>query len=188
MLTRQIYLDIVNAHIKNKNLVKHCLAVEAAMRALARHFHEDENVWGLAGLIHDADWEETGSDITAHTKKTIEWLKEQGEDDARIIEAVLAHNYKNNGHEEPQNTMQWALYTCDELTGLIVATTLVRPDRQLTSVTVESVLKKFPAKAFAAGIDREQIQLCEEKLGIPIHDFVNIILTEMQGIHTDLSL
>ncbi|MCR4329874.1 MAG: HDIG domain-containing protein [Candidatus Roizmanbacteria bacterium] len=188
MLTRQTYLDIVNAHIKNKNLVKHCLAVEAAMRALARHFQEDEDVWGLAGLIHDADWEETANDITLHTKKTIEWLKEHGEDDTRIIETVLAHNYKNNGHEEPKDTMQWALYTCDELTGLIIATTLVRPDKQLTSVTVESVLKKFPAKAFAAGVDREQIKLCEEKLGIPIHDFVNIILTEMQGIHTDLGL
>ena len=188
MLSRQIYLDIVNAHIKNKNLVKHCLAVEAAMRALARHFHEDEEVWGLAGLIHDADWEETGGDITAHTKKTVQWLKEKGEDDTRIIEAVFAHNYTNNGHEAPQNPMQWVLYTCDELTGLIAATTLVRPDRQLTSVTVESVLKKFPAKAFAAGVNREQIKLCEEKLGINVHDFVKIILTEMQSIHKELGL
>lgn len=188
MLSRQQYLTIVNAHIKNKNLVKHCLAVEAAMRALAKHFNENEDVWGLAGLVHDADWEETGNDIAQHTKKTIEWIQQAGEDNQQIIETVLCHNYTHNGHRAPESKMEWALYTCDELTGLIVATALVRPDKQLLSVTVESVLKKIPAKAFAAGVDREQIKLCEEKLGIVLSDFVLIVLTGMQEIHVDLGL
>ena len=188
MLSRQTYLDIVNAHIKNKNLVKHCLAVEAAMRALAKHFGEDEEVWGLAGLIHDADWEEMAQDIAGHTKKTITYLIEAGETEQRILDTVLTHNYTRNGYRAPESKLEWALYTCDELTGLIVATALVRPEKKLSAVTATAVLKKFPQKSFAAGVDREQISLCEEKLGIPLAQFVEIVLQGMQDSHEALGL
>lgn len=188
MLTREQYLKIVNSHIKNKNLVKHCLAVEAAMRALAKHFKADEDKWGKLGLIHDADWEETASKPHEHTRLTVSWLVEAGETDKEIIDGVLTHNYKHNGYRQPASKMEWALYTCDELTGLIVATALVRPDRKLASVTVESVLKKFPSKAFAAGVDREQIKLCDAKLGIKLEEFVELVLGAMQKIAADLEL
>ncbi len=188
MLPREIYLKLVNDHIKNKNLVKHCLCVEAAMRALSKEFQGDEELWARVGLVHDVDWEETQGDITTHTKKTEEWLKELGETEIQIIEAVLAHNYLNTGYRAPQDSLEWSLYTCDELTGLIVATTLVRPDKKLGNVEATSVLKKFPQKSFAAGVNREQVKLCEEKLGIKIEKFVEVVLSGMKTISSELGL
>ena len=188
MLSREIYLGIVNDHIKNKNLVKHCIAVEAAMKGLARHFHEDEDLWGRVGLIHDADWEETQNTPDEHTKKTVEWLEAAGETDVRILDAVRSHNYTRTGFRAPEGNMEWSLYTCDELTGFIVACALIRPEKTLAAVTVQSVLKRFPEKRFAAGVHREQIALCEEKLGIPLPEFVGIVLTSMQQAHEEIGL
>ncbi len=188
MLSRDTYLNLVTTHIKNKNLVKHCFAVEAAMKGIARHMGEDEELWSRVGLIHDADWEEMRDDFANHTKKTVEFLKQAGETDERIADAVLSHNYTRNGFRAPANNMEWALYTCDELTGLIVAIALVRPEKKLASVTVDSILKKFPQKAFAAGVDRQQIGLCEEKLHIPLPQFVEIVLASMQQEHEALGL
>ncbi len=157
------------------------------MRSLAHKFGEDEDVWGLAGLLHDADYEETKTTPKLHTRKVVSWLQEEHADQ-RIINAILAHGWKFvEGNPQPSNSMEWSLYTCDELTGLIVAVALVK-GKELTNVSVESVLKKFPQKAFAAGVDRKQIALCEEKLGIPLADFVAIALTAMQSIHGDLGL
>ncbi|MDO8497780.1 MAG: HDIG domain-containing protein [bacterium] len=187
MISRDTALNIVTSHIQNKNLVKHCLAVEAAMKGLAKYFNEDEELWGLAGLLHDADWEECRTNIEEHTHKTVGWIKEAGGDE-KIIKAILSHNYAHNGHNPPNNNMEWALYTCDELTGLIVATALVRPEKKLSSVTPESVMKKMNAKAFAAAIDRDQIKMCEEKLGIKLEDFIEIILKSMQDISSSLGL
>jgi uncharacterized protein len=169
-------------------LVKHCLAVEAAMRALANHFGEDQDRWGVAGLLHDADWEVMQNDPEHHTRKTVEWMKEVGITDESIIQAILSHNYKHNGERPPQTAMEWSLYTCDELTGIIVATTLVRPDKKLASVDVNSVMKKFKTKSFAAAVDRTQIQMCEEKLDIPLPQFTQMILSAMQAIAPDLGL
>jgi len=188
MLTREQAYDIVKCHLKNQNLIRHCLAVEASMGALAKHFHEDETVWKLAGLLHDADWEETQKDPTQHTLKTVEWVKATGEDNTELIECILTHNYHNNGHREPESKMELSLYICDELTGFIVAVVLVRPDKKLASVSVESVIKKFKQKAFAAPVDRDQIALCEAKLGITLNEFVVIILTAMQGIAGEIGL
>jgi putative nucleotidyltransferase with HDIG domain len=188
MLTRNQAIEILNNHLKNKNLFRHCLVVEAVMKSLARYFNEDEEKWGLAGLLHDADWEETKDNHQEHAKKIVEWLKEKGENDKEIIEAILSHNFKNNGFRPPQTKMEWALYTCDELTGLIVAVALVMPDKKLASVTVESVLKKFPSKSFAAGANRDQIELCEEKLGIKLEKFIEIALSSMQSISGEIGL
>jgi putative nucleotidyltransferase with HDIG domain len=188
MLTRNQAIEILNNHLKNKNLFRHCLSVEAVMKSLARYFNEDEKKWGLVGLLHDGDWEETKENHQKHTKKMVEWLKEKGENDKEIIEAILSHNFKNNGFRPPQNKMEWALYTCDELTGLIVAVALVMPDKKLASVTIESVLKKFPSKSFAAGANRDQIKLCEEKLGIKLEKFIEIALLAMQSISTEIGL
>lgn len=187
-ITREQARELMESHISNKNLQNHCKAVGAAMRALATRLGGDEDLWEIAGLVHDADWEETQSDPTQHTAKTIEWLKDAGELHEDLHSTILTHNHHHNGYRMPESLMEWALYTCDELTGFIVAVALTREDKKLASVEVKSVLKKFPQVAFAKPVDREQIKLCEEKLGIPLEEFVGITLQAMQGISDDLSL
>lgn len=155
------------------------------MRALARYFGEDEELWGVVGLVHDTDYEK---DPDRHPILTIRELEKKGVDE-KITQAVRTHTW-GYGKESPppKSKMEWALYTCDELSGFIVACALVRPDKKLSSVTTEAVLKKWPQKAFARGVHREQIELCEEKLGIKLKDFISICLKAMQGISTDLGL
>lgn len=188
MFTREQALELLHKNMQNQNLRRHCYAVEAVMRSLAKHFGEDEEVWGLAGLLHDADYELTKSDPTKHVVTVVSWLKEAGADE-KIINAIHAHGWKYVEEcPEPKDNMEWSLYCCDELTGLIVAVALVRPDKKLSSVTVESVLKKWDVKAFAAGASRDQIKMCEEKLGITLSDFINIALSAMQGISNELGL
>ena len=188
MLSREQALKILSDHLKNKNLINHCKAVEASMKALAKKLDGDVEKWGLTGLLHDADWEETQSDPSQHTAKTIEWIKAAGEIDQEIIDCILTHNFENNGFRAPESLMEWSLFICDELTGFIVAVALVRPEKKLALVTEKSVLKKFPMTAFAKPVNREQIKLCEKKLGIPLEVFVKIILESMQDIAPDLGL
>lgn len=187
-ITRDQARELMESHIENKNLQNHCKAVAATMRTLATKLGGDEDLWEMAGLLHDADWEETQSDPSRHTAKTIEWLKEAGENHEDLHNTILTHNHHHNGYRMPESLMEWALYTCDELTGFIVAVALTRDDKKLASVEVKSVLKKFPQVAFAKPVDREQIKLCEEKLGIPLEEFVQITLQAMQSISDDLGL
>lgn len=184
-MTREEAYKLVTDWTENKNLVKHMLAVEAEMRALAKHFGESVEEWGLLGLVHDADYEKYPDE---HPRKTIEELEARGEPEW-LINGVRAHAWKFNGMDrEPQNKMEWAIYTCDELSGFIIACALVRPDRKLSSVTVESVQKKWKEKSFAKGVHREQIELCEEKLGIKLPDYISICLKALQEISADLGL
>lgn len=189
-MTREGAYKLVTDWTENKNLVKHMLCVEAEMRALAKHFDKDESLWGMAGLTHDADYEmlqEEGK-LTEHPFRTVAKLEEL-KANSKVIQAVKAHAWKwNKKCPEPSSKMDWALYTCDELSGLIIAVSLVRPDKKLSSVTVESVLKKWDEKSFARGVHREQIALCEEKLGIDLTDFIAICLKALQGISDDLGL
>jgi predicted hydrolase (HD superfamily) len=184
-MTRDQALQLVNEWTANKNLVKHMLAVEAQMRALAVHFEEDPDQWGLAGLIHDADYDKWP---TEHPKKLLSWLKEDNHPDW-LHDAVMTHAWKYNGlDKEPKTKLEWALYTCDELSGFIIAIALTRPDKKLSSVTLESIKKKWKQKGFAAGVHREQIELCEEKLNIPLNEFIEICLKSLQGISKELGL
>lgn len=105
-----------------------------------------------------------------------------------LVNCILSHNHTHNGFRGPQTLMEWALYTCDELTGFIVAVALVKPDKKLSSVDIKSVIKRFPEKAFAKPVDREQIKLCEEKLNIPLEEFAGITLKAMQGIAEEIGL
>lgn len=187
MITRQKAWDLLNSHMKNQNLIRHCLSVESVMQALAKHFSADAQIWGIVGLLHDGDYEETKSDPSNHTIKMAQWLKDTGETDKEILEAILSHNFAHTGQNPPKNNLEWSLYCCDELTGLIVAVALVK-GRNLANVTIESVLKKFPEKGFAAGVHRDQIASCEDKLGLKLNDFVVIALSAMQGIREDLGL
>lgn len=187
-LTREKALNLLNEKIKNKNLVKHCLAVEVTMKALSQKLGGDVERWSMAGLLHDGDWEITQTNPARHAAQVVEWMKELGEQDAGLLKTILVHNHHHNGEDKPSTPMEWALYTCDELTGLIVATTLVMPSKKIADVTVESVLKKFPAKSFAAGVNRDQIKMCEAELHIPLQEFVNIALKSMQSIASELGL
>lgn len=194
MITREKALEILHANMQNQNLRRHCYAVEAVMTAIAKTLNEqkrennDVQKWGIVGLLHDADYEKTKENPEQHTLMTVEWLREAGETDPEIISAILSHNFGHTGENAPKNNLEWSLYCCDELTGFIVAVALVMPDKKLSSVSVESVVKKFPQKAFAAAVKREQIKMCEEKLGISLEEFVKITLKAMQNIAQDLGL
>lgn len=167
--------------------------MEAVMKALAGRLGEPENKeeWGLAGLLHDADYEmlkDTPNVRTEHTKHTLEWLTKLNAS-VSISDAIASHAWGYvDGAPVPKTKMQWALYCCDELTGLIVAVALVMPDRRLSMVTLDSVMKKWNQRSFAAGADRTQIKECETRLRIPLPEFVQIALTAMQGIANELGL
>ena len=188
MLTREKALKLLYEHMQSPNLRRHCYSVEAVMRALAIHFSKDENKWGVVGLLHDGDYEETKSTPEKHTLFMVKWLKDEGVTDKELLDAILSHNYAHTDKNPPKNQLEWSLYCCDELTGFIVAVALVKPDRKLSSVTVDSVLKKWKEASFAAGVKREQVEECEPRLGIPLRDFINIVLSAMQSISLDLGL
>jgi predicted hydrolase (HD superfamily) len=162
------------------------------MRALYRRLTpksdqkpEDEEKWGISGLLHDIDYEVAQE--TNQLDKHGMLLFENGEVKLpeEIEHAVRSHNYTMTG-TNPENLMDWSITACDQLTGLIRACALVRPDKKLASVTVESVQKKFGQKAFAAGANRESIMLCESELKIPLKEFIEITLHTMQGLVTNL--
>ena len=189
-MTREEALKLLHKHMSNENLRRHCYAVEAAMRALAKRLDGNENTWGIAGLLHDADYEKTKDDNPHknHTKLVLQWLEEA---DAKVDvrDAIAAHGWQYvEDAPEPETPMQWSLYCCDELTGLIVACALVREDKKLASVSVDSVMKKWKSKSFAAGVNREQIEMCEDRLEIPLREFIEITLVAMQGVAGELGL
>ena len=187
-MDRSAAFELVNSWTKTPNLVKHMLAVEAAMRALARYFHEDEELWGLTGLIHDLDYEKLKETPEKHPSLIFDELAKHNFD-PRIIQAIRSHAWHWQADApEPVGKMEWSLFTCDELTGLIIACALVLPDRKLASVTVETVMNKFPKKDFAKGVDRERLNHVEPNLGLSIPDFVGICLSGLQSISADLGL
>jgi hypothetical protein len=188
MLNRNKAIEILHENMQSINLRRHCYAVEAVMKALASHFGENEEKWGIVGLLHDGDYEKTKSIPEKHTILMHEILINEGERDNVILNAILSHNYAHTGQNKPKNRMEWALYTCDELTGFIVAVALVRPDKKLKSVTVDSILKKWNVLHFAAGVNRKQIELCEEKLGIKLKNYIEIALMAMKNIAGSLNL
>jgi putative nucleotidyltransferase with HDIG domain len=158
------------------------------MEALAEKLGGDPESWYIAGLLHDADYEKTKENTKEHTKMVLTWLEQHGVQQD-VKDAILAHGWGYvEGNPEPATPMQWALYCCDELTGFIVAVTLIRPTKILADVSVENVLSKWSKKDFAAGVHRRQIELCQEKLGIPVAEFVTIALTAMQEKREELGL
>lgn len=188
MITKAQATELLHAHTKNENLRRHMYAVGYAMKALAVKLGGNQDVWETLGLLHDADWEETKDAPDEHTKHTLAWLADMGETDGMIVHAIMSHNGKRTHLAELDGPMEWALETVDELTGFIVAVTLVRPEKKLESVSIESVMKKWKAKEFAAAVDRNQIAQCEEKLGIPLPEFISITLKAMQDEHAKLGL
>lgn len=178
-------VSLLHSNIGNINLRKHCYAVAAVMKSLASHFGEDENLWEISGLVHDIDYEKHPEDHPLEGLKILESENYPKE----IIEATAAHAWGySEGVPKPKNKMEWSLYSCDELTGLIVAVTLVRPGKKLSGVNPRNILDKWNSKSFAAGVDRKQIEMCEEKLEIKLPEFIEIALKAMQGISNELGL
>ncbi len=187
-MTRDEAITLLHTHMKNENLRRHCMAVGFVMRALAEKFGGNPDDWEVLGILHDADWEETKDSENDHTRHTLAWLKEQGITEGPIVHALMSHNTKRTHMAELDGVMEWALETCDELTGFIVAVALVRPDKKLETVGVHSVMKKWKTKEFAKAVDRSQITQCEEKLRIPLSEFIQITLKAMQEHHEELGL
>lgn len=194
-MTREEAYNLMVKMLHSKNLQKHGLAVEAIMRALCGYLRQknaelpleefNEEEWAIVGLLHDADYELIDKDSARHTLVTEEKLRLLGVPE-RVINGIKAHHEGIKPNRD--NFMEKAVYVADELSGLITAVTLVRPDKKLSSVTVESVMKKFPQKSFAAGAKREQILACEQELNIPLEEFVSFTLKAMQGISSELGL
>lgn len=185
MLTRKEAVQKLNGLMENKNLIKHCLAVEAAMLAYADYFgvsDSEKEKWSIAGLLHDADYEKYSD---RHPQIIIDWLRERGAG-GDLINAVEAHGFEFD--VEPKTLMAKTLRAVDELTGLIVAVALVRPSKKLSDVTVESVRKKWGDKAFARGVKREDIEKGAEEIKVPLEKHIEIVLAAMQGISGQLGL
>jgi putative nucleotidyltransferase with HDIG domain len=165
----------------SENHVKHMLAVEAAMRAYARQFGEDVELWGAIGLVHDFDYDRYPDE---HPQSGGRILAERGYS-PQIVDAVLSHGQTGVARDTP---MAKALHAVDELTGLLVAVTLVRASKDISDVKLKSVRKKWKDKAFAAAVDREEIEQAAADLGVELWDHVATVLAAMQGAATDLGL
>ena len=183
-MERAVAINTIEANVKNENLFKHMLATEAVMRALARCFEEDEEEWGITGLLHDIDVELT--EDNPHSHSTL------GADMARTIGASekVAHaiHHHNGAHGIPCETLlDKALFCTDPLTGLITAAALIRPEKSLSAVSVDSLKKRFREKRFAAGVSRGQIASCSE-IGLELDEFIMIGLEAMRGIAAELGM
>jgi len=181
-MTREQALELVQQHLKNRNLVKHCLAVEACMKDFALHFGQDPEPWALAGLLHDLDYEYTVEKPAEHTEKTAEMLAEFQLPE-EIIHAIKAHNMR----VEPSSKMDFSLLTIDPASGFIIACALMHPDRKLQGPDLQFLKKRFKEKSFAKGASREQMEGCA-KLGLTLDEFLLLCLDAMQKISAELGL
>ncbi|HOG47471.1 MAG TPA: HDIG domain-containing protein [Anaerolineae bacterium] len=184
MVTREAAWALLNEYMSNGNLIKHELAVEAAMRAYARRFGDDEDLWGIVGLLHDFDYERY-PDMAQHGLVGAQILTERGYP-PEVVHAIKAHN---PAHGEPRTTLlDRTLFAVDELTGLIVAVALVRPSKSLRDVDVPAVRKKWHDGAFARGVNRADIETGAAELGVDLDEHIGVVLQAMQGIAAELGL
>ena len=167
---------------EKETTVRHLISVEGVMRALARHFGEDEDTWGLAGLFHDLDQDQTHDDPDRHAFQAAEWLREAGVDE-RVVNAVLAHAQERYRTDR----MSQAVVHADAVAGLLVAAALVRPEKA-TGMKVSSVKKKLKEKSFAPGVNRDEIAQAEEKLEVPLDDFLRVSIEGLQSVAAEIEL
>ena len=179
-------LELLRSHVSNENMVRHCLASEAVLKSLAQRFGEDQELWGLAGLLHDIDVELTAGDPSRHTHEAERILRENGLPEP-LIEAVKLHNAEAHPGRTRTERLHLALAAGETVTGLITATALVYPDRKLSSVKASSVTKRMKDRRFAATVDRGIIMECE-KLGLTLDEFVELSLGAMRSVAADLGL
>ena len=186
MPTRNDAYILMTTHVQNENLRKHMYAVEAAMRFYARKYGEDEELWAMTGLLHDTDYEEY-PDLREHTQVLAGWLREGGYDE-RITYAILAHNDLNVATHPRNNLLSHALFACDEVTGMVTATTLVRPTKSILGLEVASVRKKMKTKGFAAGVNREDLVNGAAELGTDLDEHIANVIEAMSSVADTLGL
>jgi putative nucleotidyltransferase with HDIG domain len=184
-MTRDQAIELLKQYVKSENMIKHCLAAEAVMAALAERLGQDREKWALAGLLHDLDVELTNADLSIHGRETVRILKENGVEED-IIDAIRLHNEQSQP-DRRTSLFHHALAAGETITGLIIATALVYPDRKLASVKPTSVIKRMKEKAFARSVNRDIIRECE-KAGIPLDEFAELAVNAMQGIAGQLGL
>jgi putative nucleotidyltransferase with HDIG domain len=174
---------LVHKYSHKDTTVRHLVSVEGVMRALARHFGEDQERWGLAGLFHDLDQDQTHDHLERHGHQSVEWLRAEGFNDERVLNTVLAHM-----HEQYQtDLMSRAISHADGVAGLLVACALVRPDKA-TGMKVSSVRKKLKEKSFAPGVERDKIRGVEESIGIPVDEFIAVSIVGLQEVAPEIGL
>jgi putative nucleotidyltransferase with HDIG domain len=172
----------VREKAEKETTVRHLISVEGVMRALARRFGEDEQAWAMAGLFHDLDQDQTHDDPERHAYQAAEWLREAGVDET-VVNAVLAH-----AHEQFRtDLMSKAVVHADAVAGLLVAAALVRPEKS-AGMKVSSVKKKLKEKAFAPGVNRDEITTVEESIGLPLDDFFAVSIEGLQAVASDIEL
>jgi uncharacterized protein len=191
MITKDEALTLIREHVTNENIVKHMLGLAAIMGAMYDHLKPTDGStreeWYMAGLLHDGDY----TDEVPHDQQGIlitQWAKDKGyEVPDNVAHAMAAHNWHNTG-VEPVNQMDWTIFCADSLNGLIIASTLVLPTKKIADVKLSSVQKRFKEPSFARGTRREEIALCQEKLGIPLEEFISLALTSMQSVAEEIGL
>ncbi|MCK5730039.1 MAG: hypothetical protein KAH68_03130 [Draconibacterium sp.] len=184
MISREAAIILLQENVKTENMLKHSYASEAVLRAIATHLNQNEDEWGIAGLLHDVDVEITNADPKTHGPAASKILNGKITDD--MLDAIVMHNEIATGLERT-TVFQHALAAGETITGLITATTLVYPDKKIASIKTKSVTKRMKQKAFAASVNRENILECE-KIGIPINEFAELSVNAMKGISDVLGL
>jgi len=182
--TREEAFDLLSKYNKNESLIKHALAVEGVMRYFARKRGEDEEKWGIIGLIHDLDYEQFPEE---HCRKTDEILRANDWPE-EYIRAAVSHGWGICSDVEPQTELEKVLYAIDELTGLVVTTALVRPSKSIMDVKTKSVKKKWKDKRFAAGVDRSIIEKGVRMLDMELADLITDTIMGMQEVAEDIGL
>ncbi len=186
-MTREEAWELVNEYTTQPHLIRHMLAVEAAMRAYAERFGEDQEEWGLAGLLHDFDYEQNPDvSVEGHPIVGARILEARGcsED---IVRAILSHASEITGIQ-PESRMEQTLVAVDELTGFLVAVALVRPSKSILDVELKSVRKKWKTKEFAAAVNRAEIEHAAGELGMELNDHIQVVLDAMKGCAVELGL
>jgi len=183
-MNRDQAFNLVNEYVKNENLIRHMLAVEAAMRFYAEKFDEDVETWGMTGLLHDFDWE-IHPTLEEHPQAGESILRQNGVPEP-VIRAILSH--ADHTGVPRLSLMEKTLYACDEITGLITATALVRPSRSLLDMESKSVKKKWKDKSFAAGANRDEISKATDEFGIELWEHVDNVIQAMRQIAPELGL
>jgi putative nucleotidyltransferase with HDIG domain len=176
-------LAIVRKHAEKDTTVRHLVSVEGVMRALARYLQQDEARWGLAGLFHDLDQDQTHDNPQRHGHQSVEWLGAEGFADEQVLNAVLAHMWEENRTD----LMSRSIVHADGVAGLLVACALVRPDKAL-GMKVSSVKKKLKEKSFAPGVERDKIEGVEGSIGIPMDEFIAISIEGLQQVAPEIGL
>jgi putative nucleotidyltransferase with HDIG domain len=181
--SRDSALTLMHHFVDSESLRRHMYAVEAAMRAYARKLGEDEELYGITGLVHDMDYEKRPEE---HPLPAAEELRERGYPE-ELVHAVLAHNHERTG-VEPETRLDRTLLACDEVTGLIMAAALVRPSRSVMDLEAKSVMKKFKDRAFAAGVNREEVEQSVRAFGVDLKEHIQFVIEAMREVAGELGM